>query len=67
MKGKWEFPPKPSRMRWKTHWRLKQQYDELRERWMVGVMGRFGIKGVMRAPGTEPLAAPQPERPLLRK
>ena len=43
-KAKWEFPPKPSRMRWKTYRQLKQQYDDLRPRWMVGVMGRFGIK-----------------------
>ena len=43
-KAKWEFPPKPSRMRLKTYRRLKQQYDELRGRWMAGVMGRFGIK-----------------------
>jgi hypothetical protein len=42
-KGKWEFPPKPPRMRWKTYRRLKEQYDELRRRWMAGVMGRFGI------------------------
>jgi hypothetical protein len=42
-KGKWEFPPKPPRMRWSTYRRLKEQYDELRRRWMVGVMGRFGI------------------------
>jgi hypothetical protein len=31
-KAKWEFPPKPSRMRWRTYRRLKQQYDELRGR-----------------------------------
>ena len=43
MKAKWEFPPKPSRMRWKTYWRLKRHHDELRGRWMAGVMGRFGI------------------------
>ena len=42
-KAKWEFPPKPSRMRWKTYWRLKWQHDELRGRWMAGVMRRFGI------------------------
>jgi hypothetical protein len=42
-KGKWEFPPKPSRMHWKTYRRLKHQYDELQRRWIVGVMGRFGI------------------------
>jgi hypothetical protein len=43
-KGKWEFPPKPDRTRWKTYWRLKQQYSVLQRRWMAGAMGRFGIK-----------------------
>ena len=38
-KGEWEFPPKPSRMRWKTYWRLKQQHYELRRRWVAGPMG----------------------------
>jgi len=62
-KAKWEFPPKPSRMRLKTYRRLKQQYDELRGRWMAGVMGRFGIKAAINvARGPEP--APQPERLL---
>jgi hypothetical protein len=42
-KSKSEFPPKPSRMRWKTYWRLKRQYDELQRRWMSGAMARFGI------------------------
>jgi hypothetical protein len=42
-KGNWEFPPKPSRMRWKTYLRLKRQYDELQRRWMAGAMARFGI------------------------
>jgi len=32
-------------MRWKTYRQLKQQYDDLRRRWMAEVMGRFGIKG----------------------
>jgi hypothetical protein len=44
MKAKWEFPPKPSRMRWRTYMGLKRQYDELRGRWMAGVMGRFGAR-----------------------
>jgi hypothetical protein len=35
-KGNWEFPPKPSRMRWKTQWRLNGQYDSL-QRWVAGV------------------------------
>jgi hypothetical protein len=39
-----EFPPKPSRMRWRTYPRLKQRYDELQRGWMAGVMGRFGFK-----------------------
>jgi len=43
-KAKWEFPPKPSRMRWKTYWRLKHQYEVLRDRWMSAVMGGIGIK-----------------------
>ena len=43
-KAKWEFAPKPSRMRLNIYRRLKQQYDELRGRWMAGVMGRFGVK-----------------------
>jgi len=38
-KGKWEFPPKPPRMCWKTYRRLKQQYNELQQRWMAGVRG----------------------------
>jgi hypothetical protein len=42
--AKWEFPPKPSRMRWRTYMGLKRQYDELRGRWMAGVMGRFGVR-----------------------
>jgi hypothetical protein len=36
-KGNWEFPPKPSRMRWKTQWRLNGQYDERLQRWVAGV------------------------------
>ena len=46
MNAKCELPPKPPRMRWKTYWRLKRQYDELRGRWMAGVLGRFGIKAL---------------------
>src|SRR5262249_17601007 len=44
MTARSEFPPRPSRMRWKTYWRLKRKYDELQGRWMAGVMGRFGVK-----------------------
>ena len=44
-KAKWEFPPKPSRMRLKTYRRLKQQYYDRRGRWMAGMLERFGIKG----------------------
>jgi hypothetical protein len=47
MKTKCEFPPKPSRMRWKTNWRLKQRYDELRGRWMWG--GTLWHQGAMRS------------------
>ena len=43
MKGKCEFPPKPSRMRWKTYSRLRRQYDA-RGRWIAGATGGFGIK-----------------------
>jgi hypothetical protein len=35
-KARWEFPPKPSRMRWRTYMRLRRQYDELRGRWTAG-------------------------------
>jgi len=31
-------------MRWKTYQRLRQQYNEVRGRWMSGVMGCVGIK-----------------------
>jgi hypothetical protein len=37
-KAKWEFPPKPSRMRRKTYRRLQQQYEELQGQWAAGVM-----------------------------
>jgi hypothetical protein len=43
-KAKWEFPPKLSRMRWKTYRRVRQQYYELQGRWTSVVMARFGIK-----------------------
>jgi len=43
MRAKCEFPPKPSRMRWKTYLRLRRQYDELRGKWMAGMTARFGI------------------------
>ena len=36
-KAKWEFAPKPSRMRWKSYRQLKQRYYELQGRWLVGV------------------------------
>jgi hypothetical protein len=42
-RARWEFPPKPSRMRWQTYLRLKQRYDELQGRWMAGVRARFGF------------------------
>jgi hypothetical protein len=43
-KAKWEFPPKPPRMRWNTYLRLKQQHDVLQGWWIAGVVRRFGIK-----------------------
>jgi hypothetical protein len=43
-KAKWEFPPKPSRMRWKTYRRLKARYERLQGQWTLGIMSRFGIK-----------------------
>jgi hypothetical protein len=43
-KAKWEFPPKPSRMRWKAYRRLKARYERLQGRWTLVVMSRFGIK-----------------------
>ena len=43
-KAKWEFPPKPSRMRWKNYRHLTQEYCELQGRWTSVVLARFGIK-----------------------
>ena len=37
----YEFPPKPPRMRWATYNRLEEQYDELENRWALGIMTRF--------------------------
>jgi hypothetical protein len=37
-KGKYEFPPKPKRMRWATYQRLLDQYDQLQNRWGIGMM-----------------------------
>jgi hypothetical protein len=34
----YEFPPKPPRMRWATYNRLEEQYDEMENRWALGVM-----------------------------
>ena len=34
----YEFPPKPPRMRWATYNRLEEQYDELENRWALGIM-----------------------------
>lgn len=42
-RARWELPPKPSRMRWRAYMRLRRQYDELRGRWVAGVMGRSGF------------------------
>jgi hypothetical protein len=41
--AEYDFPPKPPRMRWATYQRLEAQYDELENRWAVGMMARFGI------------------------
>jgi len=37
----YDFPPKPPRMRWATYNRLEAQYDELENRWALGIMARF--------------------------
>jgi len=37
-KAEWDFPPKPPRMRWATYQRLLDQYDELQNRWGIGIM-----------------------------
>ena len=41
----YDFPPKPSRMRWATYSRLQEQYDDLENaadaRWAVRIMSRF--------------------------
>ena len=37
-KAAWDFPPKPPRMRWATYQRLLDQYDELDNRWGIGMM-----------------------------
>jgi hypothetical protein len=37
-KAEWDFPPKPKRMRWATYQRLLDQYDELQNRWGIGMM-----------------------------
>ena len=37
-KAEYDFPPKPKRMRWTTYQRLLDQYDELQNRWAIGMM-----------------------------
>jgi hypothetical protein len=37
----YDFPPKPPRMRWATYNRLEAQYDDLQNRWAIGIMARF--------------------------
>jgi hypothetical protein len=37
----YEFPPKPPRMRWATYNRLEEQYDEMENRWALGIMTRL--------------------------
>jgi hypothetical protein len=39
--GEYDFPPKPPRMRWATYNRLEAQYDDLENRWALGIMARF--------------------------
>jgi hypothetical protein len=39
--AEYEFPPKPPRMRWATYNRLEQQYDDLENRWALGITTRF--------------------------
>ena len=41
-KAEYDFPPKPKRMRWKTYQRLLDQYDELQNRWGIGMMNMMG-------------------------
>jgi hypothetical protein len=40
-KDAYDFPPKPPRMRWATYNRLEAQYDDLENRWALGIMTRF--------------------------
>jgi hypothetical protein len=37
----YDFPPKPPRMRWATYNRLEAQYDDLENRWALGIMSRL--------------------------
>ena len=41
-KAEYDFPPKPKRMRWATYQRLLDQYDELQNRWGIGMMHMIG-------------------------
>ena len=34
----YDFPPKPPRMRWATYNRLEAQYDDLENRWALGIL-----------------------------
>jgi len=44
-KADWEFPPKPPRMRYETYQRLLDQYDELQNRWAIGMMSMVNRLG----------------------
>jgi hypothetical protein len=41
-KAEYDFPPKPKRMRWATYQRLLDQYDQLQNRWGIGMMAMVG-------------------------
>jgi len=61
-KAKWEFAPKPSRMRLNIYRRLKQQYDELRGRWMAGSDGTLWHQGKIEDPAIDVARDRSPRR-----
>ena len=38
------FPDKPQGMWWRTYWRLRNEANEAKYRWLVGVAERFGFE-----------------------